>query len=105
MLYSILISTQETYEALSQFLFMGEYYMKEYKHNEVECFDLLVKAEAYLTNRNLINQTMFDITSTADFNLEELLCRPNTIESNTSFEDTQKLLQKADKELRKYKNF
>ena len=28
------IGTQETYEALSQFLFMGKYYMKEYKHNE-----------------------------------------------------------------------
>ncbi len=32
MVYSISSGTQETLEALSQFLFMGEYYMKEKKN-------------------------------------------------------------------------
>ena len=46
MVYYISIGTQETYEALSQFLFMEKYYMKEYKHNE----ELI----EHLKNKNVI---------------------------------------------------
>ena len=51
MLYFISISTQETYEALSQFLFMWEYYMKEYKHNE-ELLEHLISKDVRIPNKN-----------------------------------------------------
>ena len=41
--------------------------MSAKRHNQIECFKMLMDAHAYLNNRNLINQTVLDIDSKSDF--------------------------------------
>ena len=80
--------------------------MSAKRHDRVECFDLLVKASSHLANRNLANQTIMDIPSTATFDFsgfpETIL--PISSDTSASFGDTQDLLKEATKKLKKYKN-
>lgn len=80
--------------------------MSAKRHDRVECFDLLVKSSSYLTNRNLANQTLMDIPSTATFDFADFpeAILPISSATSTSFDDTQDLLQEAIKKLEKYKN-
>jgi len=68
--------------------------MSAKRHDRVECFNLLVEASAYLNNRNLLNQNILDIPSKADFSkyLKDFF---TTRQVETSFEDTQNILDEA----------
>ena len=79
--------------------------MSAKRHDKVECFNLLVKASSYLTNKNLNNQTLLDIPSTATFDLSHFPTAeiPSPINVTVSFDDTQKLLQEALQKLELYK--
>lgn len=46
--------------------------MSAKRHSQQECFDILIKAQSYLRHRNLINQTVLDISGTATFDLSYL---------------------------------
>lgn len=79
--------------------------MSAKRHDRVECFDLLVKASSYLTNRNLANQTLMDIPSKETFDLSNFSITISPISSDItiSFDATQSLLQEATKKLEKYR--
>lgn len=62
-------------------------------HNQVECFNMLVKASAFLNNRNLANQTLSDLKGNAE--LDVSLLTSCMLSKKTTFEDTQDLLSEA----------
>lgn len=70
------------------------------RHNQIECFNILMNAHAYLNNRNLTNQTILDIDSKADFGILSLShsLRQDTPEE-TTYEDAELLLDEAFKKM------
>lgn len=76
--------------------------MSAKRHNRVECFDLLVNASAILTNKNLANKTMMDIPSTASFDFSNfpITIQPEASFKETSFDDTQNLIEEALKRMK-----
>ena len=74
--------------------------MSAKRHDQVECFDILVKASANLNNRNVLNQSLMDIPSTASFDLTMMPTDILPLPSNkSSFEDSQSLLEEAIKKM------
>ena len=74
--------------------------MSAKRHNQIECFKMLMDAHAYLNNRNLINQTVLDIDSKSDFGILSLShsLRQETPEEIT-FEDAESLLYEASRKM------
>lgn len=70
--------------------------MSAKRHNQVECFDMLVDASCYLDNRNINNESVVDLNSTAKFDLSKM---PSSVfvseKSDVSFEDMQMLIDEA----------
>lgn len=70
--------------------------MNAKRYNQIDCFNILIDANAYLNNRNLTNQTILDIDSKTNFGILSLShsLRQDILEDVT-FEDTEVLLDKA----------
>ena len=78
--------------------------MSAKRHSQVECFNMLVSASAHLNNRNILNETLIDLSSTANFDLSKL--SSSILPSNNNgvtFDDTQNLLDEATQKLAKLK--
>lgn len=77
--------------------------MSAKKHNHVECFEYLKHRNAYLNNRNLIHQSVKDISSSATFDLSGLSEVYNQIDEPLTAEKIQEELKEAGKKLEKLK--
>ena len=78
--------------------------MSAKRHDQVECFDMLVKASSYLNNRNLANQTLIDLPSEVNFDLSKISLTSLSFSYDfVSFENTQDLVEEAIKKMKKIK--
>ena len=74
--------------------------MSAKRHNQIECFKMLMDAHAYLNNRNLINQTVLDIDSKSDFGILSLShSLRQEVPEEITFEDAESLLYEASKKM------
>lgn len=74
--------------------------MSAKRHDQIECFNMLMNAHAHLNNKDLINHTILDVDSKTDF---EILSLSYSLRQDKSkkitFEDTELLLDEAFKKM------
>lgn len=72
------------------------------RHDQIECFNILKNAHAYLNNRNLINQTILDIKSKKDFDVLSLsyTLKQDILKDDVTFDDVELLLNDAYSKMR-----
>lgn len=79
--------------------------MSAKRHDQVECFNMLVLYNAYLNNRNLLNQNLLDIDSKKSF---DFVSKYSSVfldsEEDVSYEDVLDVLDSAVMELKKINN-
>lgn len=78
--------------------------MSAKRHNQIECFNILMNAHAYLNNRNLTNQTILDIDSKTDFGILSLShSLRKDIPEEITFDDAKLLLDEAEQKFKRLK--
>ena len=78
--------------------------MSAKRHNQIECFNILINAHAYLNNRNLTNQTLLDIDSEVDFKILSLShSLRQYIRKEITFDDAELLLNEAEQKFNRLK--
>lgn len=69
------------------------------RHNKTECFNLLVKAQAYLNNKNILNQTILDIDGNENFDIPYFRNCTKETKKDTSLKEIDILLKEAQEKM------
>lgn len=71
------------------------------RHDQIECFEMLKKANAHFGSRNIYNETVRDVPSTQSFDFTGILTLEECLSNNTTYDDIQSLLNEAEQNISK----